>query len=378
MKNKRIVAFLSVSFFLLLPSFFLFASEERIIDLHFFEQRGCPDCARQKEFLEDIQIDYPELNVISYDITQRSSIEKLHLLAEEFEITDYRIMVPTTFVGDFFTQGFSERDKDSIIAAIEGREIIATNNLLDIPFIGERDIGDWSLPLTAFVLGSLDGLNVCSIGALILILMIVLSFKSRKKIFFYGGLFILTAVLIYGLLVFAWTALIEYFIGHLAVLSFIIGLASLGGGVFFFREFLNFYRFGPTCKSSGNKLAVKATERMQEAFNSSTKKGVLFLSGSVVMFAAIMTLVELPCSIALPVIFGGILASSGISFGGYVSYILLYLFFYMLVEIIIFAGAVVTKEIWIAESKAITWAYLAGSLVLFFLAFYYLIWLNFF
>jgi glutaredoxin len=345
------------------------------LTIHFFEQRGCPDCARQKEFFDEIIDEYPDVEIKSYYITDREGVEKLHELAQERGIEDYRIMVPTTFIGDNFFQGFRDSDKDLIIEAIEGGDVERETGLINIPFFGEVNVRGWSLPFLAFVIGSLDGLNVCSIGALVLILMIVLTLDSRRKILFYGGLFILTAVLIYGVLVFAWTAVIDALVGHLDILGIFIGLAALAGSVYFFREFLRFRKYGPTCSSGGGKLISSATRRVQEAFKDK-KKGALFLAGSVIIFAAVITLVELPCSIALPVVFAGILAESGLSSVGYISYILLYLFAYMLIEIIIFIGAVITKEVWFAQSKAITWVYFFGSLLLVFLAFYYLIWLN--
>ena len=90
-------------------------------------------------------------------------------------------------------------------------------------------------------------------------------------------------------------------------------------------------------------------------------------------FAAVITIVELPCSIGIPIAFAGILVEKGVSLGVYIFYILLYLFFYMLIELIIFTGAVLTKKIWFAGSKAITWITFVGAMVLFYLAFYYLI-----
>ncbi len=364
--------------FLTFLVFFFFAASPILAEdltIYFFEQRGCPDCARQKEFFDEVLPDYSNIELESYYITEKEGVDRLHELAEEYGIEDYRIMVPTTFIGGNFFQGFMESDKKLMIEAIEGADVQRDSDVMEIPFFGEVNVQGWSLPILAFVIGSLDGLNVCSIGALVLILMIVLTLDSRKKILFYGGLFILTAVAIYGVLVFAWTALIDAIVGHLDFLAILIGIASLLGGIYFFKEFLKFLKYGPTCGSVGNKWISGATKRVQEAFKDS-KKGTLFLAGSVMLFAGVITLVELPCSIALPVVFAGILTDSGLSMFNYISYILIYLFAYMFVEIIIFVGAVITKEVWFAQSKAITWVYLFGSLVLFFLAFYYLIWLN--
>jgi hypothetical protein len=296
-------------------------------------------------------------------------------LLKEKGFKDYTIVTPITVIEDNLFIGFHEKDKELIKRAIEGEnvqsQIDQVRGQIDVPFMGKVDAKDFSLPFLAMVIGSLDGLNVCSIGALILILMIVLTFDSRKKICFYGGLFILTTVIIYGLLVFVWTALFEALTALIGPLNIVIGIASFLGGIYFFYQFLRFLKYGPTCQSSSSKLTEKATKKLKRNFNEKTE--VLVLAGSVVFFAAIMTLVELPCSFGLPMVYGGVLAESGLGWLGYGLYIILYLFFYMLIELVIFAGAVITKEVWIAESKLITWIYLAGTLVLFSLSYYYLI-----
>jgi len=365
-----------ITFFFLLPIFligsFAFgeAEEEKII-VHFFEDRMCPVCRDQKDFLEKIKEDYPQIELKVYSITDT---EKLHQMAKEKGITDYGIMAPTTFIGDNFFQfrDFTSRHEDMIIRALEGEIVDEDCCIVKIPFLNiEVDIGDWSLPLIALVLGSIDGFNVCSIGALILILSIVLVFKSRRKILFYGGLFIFTAVSIYGVLVFLWGWAFEALVGQLQIVRFLVGLAALGGGIYFFKEFWRFLKYGPTCQVSNNPIVRKATLRVRESFED-TSKGRLFLTGSVILFAAIITIVELPCSVGVPIAFTGVLIAADLPFTSYV-YILLFLFFYMLIELIIFLGAVFTKEIWFAGSRMITWVTFLGALVLFYLAFYYLI-----
>ena len=345
--------------------------EEKII-VHFFEDRLCPVCAEQKSFMEELKDEYPQMDLRIYPI---SDLARFHELAAEYELEDYRIMAPTTFVRGSFLQfnNFGTRQKETLINALEGGEIQEECCLIRIPLLNiEIDISNWSLPLITVLLGSVDGLNVCSIGALILILSIVLLFGSRKKTLFYGGLFILTTAIAYGLLVFAWGWAFELLVGHLPIIRMVIGLASLLGGLYFFKEFLRFYRYGPTCQASDNALTRRATERLQKTFEN-PKKGLLVLASAVIFFAIVITVVELPCSIGIPITFTAILAESGIGLSGYVFYIILYIFFYLLIEVIIFLGAVFTKSIWIAGSKAITWVTLLGALVLFYLAFHYLI-----
>ncbi len=340
--------------------------------IHFFDDRLCPVCRDTKEFIESILEEYPQVEFNIYPI---SNTAKLAEVAREHGVDDYRVMAPSIFIGDNFFQfnHFTSREEEMIIGAIEGELVEKDCCIINIPFLNiEIDISNWSLPVITAILGSIDGFNVCSIGALILILSIVLFLDSKKKIFFFGGLFILTAVIIYGVLVFVWGKLFELLVGQLEILRIIVGLAALGGGIYFFKEFWRFFKYGPTCQTSDSKLAKKATNKLKEVFKQPGQKFYL-LAGSVMFFAAVITIVELPCSVGIPIAFSGILIENNLPLASYISYIVLYLFFYMLIELVIFTGAVLTKKIWFAGSKSITWITFVGALILFYLAFYYLI-----
>ncbi len=371
MKKKYLLLFSIVFLFFAFNSLVFAEQAKEEVAIHFFDDRLCPVCRDAKNFIEDLKSDYPEIDLIIYPI---SDTKKLEEIAKEHRVEDYRVMAPTIFIGDNFFQfrDFTSRNEEMIVQAIQGEKVDGDCCLTRIPILNiEVDIGDWSLPLIAMVLGSIDGFNVCSIGALILILSIVLAFNSKKKIFFFGSLFIITTVVIYGSLVFIWGKLFEALIGQLEILRVIVGLAALGGGIYFFKEFWRFFRYGPTCESSESDIARKAIERVKNVFNK-PNQGILILSGAIISFAAIITIIELPCSVGVPIAFSGILIEAGVSLFEYVVYILIFLFFYMLIEMIVFTGAVFTKKIWFAGSKAITWITFTGSVILFYLAFYYL------
>lgn len=375
---KKIFLIILFATFFIIGSNIVYSEEiNETVEIHFFEQRGCPDCARLKRFLEQEIIPDFEVEIISYSIMSSENQNKLHEMMKERNVDEYELIVPTTFIGNNYFQNFFDGDKELIIRAIQGEDVqedifeVRGSGIVNLPFIGEVNVNDFSIPVLAVILGTVDGLNVCSIGALILILTLVLSaFKSRRKIFFYGGLFILTTVLVYGTLIFAWTALFHALASYIGSINIIIGLAALGGGIFFFKKFIDFYRYGPACEYTSNKYISKITKKLKESFSSNQKTALLV--STVILFAFIVTIVELPCSFGLPMIYAGVLVSEGLSTMGYVFYVALYLFFYMLIELIIFTGAVITKEAFLTESKWITWVYLFGSLVLIGLSYYYL------
>ena len=254
-----------------------------------------------------------------------------------------------------------------LIQASGGNEIAST---MELPFLGETDLLQFSLPVLAIVLGSVDGLNVCSIGALILVLSIVLVFKKRSLILLLGCLFLVVVASVYGLLVFIWYQIFAFILPYFAYMRIIVGTIALLGGLYFFKEFLRLRNVGLACQISESKLMEKATIYLQKTFKS-PKKNILGLGLAVIFFAVIATVVEFPCSAAIPLVYTGILAEAGLHTAGYLFYIFLYLFFYLLIELVIFLVAVFTKQVWLGHGKFVAYATLAGSLVLFYLAYYY-------
>ena len=86
-----------------------------------------------------------------------------------------------------------------------------------------------------------------------------------------------------------------------------------------------------------------------------------------------ITIVEFPCSAAVPVFFAGMLAESGLTGFWYLFYIALFVLFYMLDEVLVFLIAVWTMSIRLSSPKITTWITLIEAIVLLALGLYYLI-----
>jgi hypothetical protein len=89
------------------------------------------------------------------------------------------------------------------------------------------------------------------------------------------------------------------------------------------------------------------------------------------LFSAVITIVEFPCSAVFPAIFSGILAEANLPLYLSLLYIGVYILFYMLDEIAVFLIAVFTMKIWILSPRFIVILNLFASILLFLLAFYY-------
>ena len=347
--------------------------------LHFFWARACPFCEEQKVFLKEIESKYPDLNIYQYSIQEPGNIDILKELMEGHPGSErYLGSVPLTFIGEDFFVGFSKdignRIENSIKKYYEeiGEEIEGINEEKEIfylPVLGEIDPQKWSLGLLAAVIGSIDGFNVCSLGALIVILLLVFALQSRKLTLIFGGLFIFVTVVVYGFLVFLWHQLFSILLPYMFLMRLVIGLAAFFGGIYFLKQFFRFKKHGPVCQIGESKIITSLTKKLESFFKE--RRNIFFLLGGVILFAAIVTIIEFPCSAVFPVVFTGILAQANLPLLNSLFYIVVYLFFYMLDELAVFLVAVFTRKIWIASGPFMTWMSFAGALVLFFLAYYY-------
>lgn len=361
---KNYFKYLFLFFLLLIPVSSQASSD---VEINLFGSPTCPHCTNARDFLDDFKEENPGLIINDYNISDES--ELINSFYEEYEVPQsQRGLVPMTFIGDKYFLGFNSEIEEDIVAHINGIEV-EEGKSIKIPFVGEVDLLDLSLPILAMVLGVADGFNVCSLGALVIILGLVMVLRSRKRILLLGGLFVLVTGITYGFLMFLWHQLFTFISPYIKSMEILIAILSIAGGIYLLREFIKACKEGPTC-SSGSIIA-KLTPKVERIF--STKKNIAILAGVVGIFALAITIVEFPCSAVLPMLFTGILVESGLSTSSSLLYIGIFLLFYMLDEIIIFLIAFFTMKLKIVSPKFVTFFNLLAALIFLFLGAFYLI-----
>ena len=93
------------------------------------------------------------------------------------------------------------------------------------------------------------------------------------------------------------------------------------------------------------------------------KSFILALVG-IILLAASVNIIELLCSLGLPVMFSEILAVNDISKTGQILYSLLYVFFFLIDDIIVFIIAMKTLEIKAISNKFGKYSHLIGGLIM--------------
>jgi len=370
--------------FLFFFTFFIFIFQENVfsaqpLQIDFFYSATCSHCAKAKEFLTQIKKDYPQFTLNQYEAYQESQrlIEFYKTNQVPFQSQG---LVPIIFIDKQYFIGFNEEIANKIekcvMNTIHRPDSLTQNNCstddkMTLPIIGKIDQNKFALPVIAVLLGIMDGFNVCSLGALLIILALVLALKSRFKTLVFGGTFIVTTAFIYGLLIFFWYQLFSLITPYIRQMELVIGVLTVAGGIYFLREFIKFRKQGPTCSiGPAQKIEGGFSKKFKSLLDNKAKTLTIFIS--ILLFALVITVVEFPCSAAVPVVFAGILSKAQLSDWLYLVYIILYVLFYMFDELLVFLIAFFTMKLWLASPKFITWITLLESIIMFSLGIYYL------
>ncbi len=312
--------------------------------VHFFYLPGCPSCEKQKPFNAELAARYPEISIIERDGRNDREWRLLLEMLEERGI-DRDPLVPVTVFGN---QVFMHWDSEETTgAAIEnalkqcldgecppptGKE---PDEGIDVPFFGRIIFADYSLAALAVILGLVDGFNPCALWVLIYLISLVATLRDKRKVWLIVGSFVLASGVIYFLVMTVW---LSFFlrVGFVRPVTIVIGLVALGGGIWQMREFVK-ARGEIVCEVTSEESREKTLGRMQKIVSSPISLATIL---GIVALAFMVNSVEFVCSAAIPAVFTHVLALSDITTFQRYGYILLYVFFFMLDNLIIFGGAV--------------------------------------
>lgn len=227
-----------------------------------------------------------------------------------------------------------------------------------LPFFGAIRLADFSLPALAVLLGLADGVNPCAMWALVYLLSLVVSLGDRRKIWLLVGSFVFASGVLYFLFMAAWLN-VFLFVGYLRPLTIAIGLGALLVGINDLRGFV-ITRGAQVCGVGGSGLKKRTMGRMERLVAAPVSLVSLF---GVIVLAFTVNTIEFACSAGLPAVFTHTLSLRQLAAPQYYGYILLYDFFFMLDDLIIFALAAFTIGTTIGSGYA-RFGKLAGGVVL--------------
>ena len=314
--------------------------DENKVSLYLFHGAECPHCEEERNWLKTITEEYKDyLNVYYFEVWHDEDNAKLmEQIKKEFDIKNSG--VPLTIIGDKYYLGFSNPIGSTIEnAIIEYSDYGKNTGEIDLPILGKVNIKEVSLPLVAIILGFIDGFNPCAMWILLFLINMLFGLKNRKKAWILGITFLLISGLVYFLSMLG----INFVVGvaTLKWMKILIAIFILIAGILSLKKYFKIRKEEAGCTIIDNKKRRKLVTKMKKIINSNSF--MLSLIGIIVL-AATVNLIELACSLGFPVIFTEILSVNEIGGVAKIIYLLIYIFFYMIDDMIVFSVSMITLE----------------------------------
>lgn len=359
-------------------------AEEKQLDLYLFYGDGCPHCKALEEYLDDYLKDKDNIKLHEYEIWY--SEENQNLFKKVQNAMDIKANgIPYLVIGEDVVQGFIENYTEEKIngyikyyqnkdyndkagVALGLKEETLNNSTIkkdkdtkyEVPILGKIDAKKVSLPLLAVVIGAVDGFNPCAMWILLFLISMLLGMHDRKKMIILGLAFIFTSGLVYLLFMLSFLN-IATFINNISILRLIISILALLFGLININSYFKSLKKDTGCEVVDQTKRKKIVTRIKNIVNNN--KFILSLIG-IILLAASVNLIELLCSLGLPVIFTEILSLNNLNKIEKGTYILIYILFFLIDDIIIFLIAVFSSKVTAISNKYTKYSHLIGGLIM--------------
>ena len=318
--------------------------EENKINIYLFYSYTCPHCHDEIEYFKELEKKYEnKINIYKYEVLKNKDNTVLMKTTKNlFDVSSTG--VPFTVIGKEYILGFSETTKDQIEYILDNY-LKEENNIKNetqertIPILGKIDVKKTSLTLVGIILGFIDGFNPCAMWILLLLINMTLSINDRKRMITIGLTFIITSGIIYFLSMLGISVILD--LTMVTLVRDLIALVAIILGIY------NLYIYIKTRKDTGCHVVDKEKRKgIIKKINDilSKKSSLLMILGTIVL-ASSVNLVELACSLGFPTIYLELLSINNIHGLAKILYLIIYIFFYLIDDLIIFLIAVFTLKL---------------------------------
>lgn len=410
-----------LKYLLIIPLFFLFFSINNVfasseLSLYFFYGDGCPHCAKEEIFLDKLEKKYPDIVIYRYEVWHDQ--DNARLLFEIASKLGVKVTgVPVLVVGNeaitgyfndestgvkienlvkkFLEEGCPETDIPMIInneinqeclglcnegggecthdcgcsqscGCQTGEQIEEKSGMPDsvaVPFFGEVNIKNVSLPVLTILIAGADGFNPCAMWILLFLISLLLGMQNKTRMWILGSAFIVASGAVYFLFLSAWLNFF-IFLGFVYWIRIVIGIVALGSGAYHLYDAYKNKDGG--CAVTGGDKRRKIFERLKSVTHE--KSFWVALTG-IIFLAVAVNLVELVCSAGLPAVYTQVLALAHLPTWQYYFYLILYIFIFMFDDMIVFVIAMTTLQMKALSSKYTRYAGLIGGVIMLIIGF---------
>ena len=330
------------------------------VNIYLFYSKICPHCQKEEKYFETLKEKYQDkINIYTYEVTENKTNNEI-MKSLKKELKENSQGVPFTIIGSKTFLGYDESLNERIENTIESYldENTKTNNTYTIPILGKIEAKNASIILIGIILGFIDGFNPCAMWILLLLINMCLSIKDKKKMLIVCLTFIITSGIIYflsmlGIGFILDLTTISYIRNIIAILAIILGIYNL-------------YTYLKTRKQTGCHVVKKEKRKtiITKINNILNNKNTLLMFGGTIILATSVSLVEMACSLGFPTIFLELLSINNIHSFLKITYLLIYILFYLIDDIIVLFLSIKAFETKGISTKYNKYVHLIGGLIM--------------
>ena len=269
-----------------------------------FSEPGCHDCEKAARLLEQIVFQYPQIEIMEFDISTSEGVALAEQLGEFYQVPEYdRLLVPLLYIGDeyFLREQINYENIIDYIEKIKGEEYLPPWERVeeDKSSVQDRLIERFqSFGVGAIAIsGLIDGINPCAFATIIFFISyLTLVNRKGKELLWVGGMFTLAVFLTYFLIGTGALKIItslsilpivrKIFVFAMAAVSAVLALISLS-------DYLKFKKTGQPCEAT-----LQLPERMKKMIHSTIRKNVKTRNFIIMAVATgfLVSVLELACT----------------------------------------------------------------------------------
>ncbi len=377
---------LLIVFFALLFTILPVNAKSSDITVYFFRGEGCPHCAEEEKFLDKVIKKNKNVKVVEYEVWyNEENANFMNKVKDKLNIKENG--VPLTIVGSSYLIGYSSSMDDkfnrmlnyyknnyytdvvSLIKNDKYTENIPDNfskneaksdktTTIKLPIFGKVNLKKLSIPYAASIIGFVDGFNPCAMWVLLFLISMLFTMEDRRRMWILGISFLLTSGIVYMAIMLSWFGIAVNITTSIFVRN-IIAIIAIIASIFNISKFFTEKDSG--CSVTDNKKRRRILVRIQKFTHE--KNFILAILG-VILLAVSVNVVELACSVGLPLVFTQILAINHVSFFMTFIYTLIYIIFFLIDDILVFIIAMKTMKVTAISTKYNKFSHIIGGVIM--------------
>ena len=374
--------------FLLLMVIFPLNIKAESLKIYLFYGDGCPHCADEEKFFESYLENNKDIKLVKYEVWHSKDNQELFKKVQD-KLNNHANGVPYLIIGKDVIVGYMEdvtnyqiedtikeyrdsKKKYDVIDELNKKNKTKETKINKIkkktkkeeyfylPVFGKVKSNEVSLPLLSVVLGFIDGFNSCAMWILLFLITMLINTKDRKKMWILGLTFIITSGLVYLMFMLTWLNL-AMFISKAELIRILVALVSFIIGFINLKKYYESTKKEDGCDVVDKKNRKEIINRITNIMN---EKSLIVAIIGIIILAASVNIIELMCSVSIPLLFTQILAMNNLNIGSYALYMFIYIFFFLIDDIVIFTIAMITHKVTGISTKYNKYSHLIAGIII--------------